>query len=250
MYALSLVVPCYNEARRFPRDAFLAFLRQNTSVSLILVNDGSQDQTSAMLKELRQQMPDRVEVIDRQENRGKAETVREGILFALQQPVPADIVGFWDADLATPLEAVFDMVPVLESRPEIQMVFGARVKLLGRRIQRRAIRHYLGRIFATTVSVLLQLPIYDSQCGAKLFRYRPDLEQIFNDPFISRWVFDVEILARWIRLNGFDQKRVEQTIYEYPLKQWEDIEGSKVKPYDFLVAFGDVVRIWGRYLRH
>ena len=146
---------------------------------LILVNDGSRDNTAITLERVQQQAPERVFIIDRKENKGKAETVREGMLYGLRLSPGPEVIGFWDADLATPLEAVFDLLPILENRANVQMVFGARVSLLGRKILRNPARHYLGRIFATTVSWMLKLPIYDTQCGAKLFRASSQLETIW-----------------------------------------------------------------------
>lgn len=244
---ICLVIPCYNEAQRFPAQTVLTFLSQNPNISLILSDDGSNDGTSVVLHSVAARIPGRVHVLDRAENHGKAETVREGLLHALSLPAQPEIIGFWDADLATPLPAVFDMLPILERRPEIQMIFGARVNLLGRSIRRSVIRHYLGRIFATTVSVMLDLPIYDSQCGAKLFRVGSHTKHLFAESFSSRWVFDVEIIARWIRLNNFDREAIKSTIYEFPLHSWADVGGSKVKPYDFIKAFLDVLRIHRRY---
>jgi dolichyl-phosphate beta-glucosyltransferase len=243
---LVLVVPCYNEAARFQVHRFQTFLTEHPGISLVLVNDGSRDETIRVLESVRKGFEDRVHIVDRQENRGKGESVREGLLYALELG-QAGIAGFWDADLATPLEAIFDMLPILEEKPQIQMVFGARVNLLGRHIERQALRHYLGRIFATTVSWMLSLPIYDTQCGAKLFRATPQLRDLCREPFITRWVFDVELLARWLRLNRFDHQLVKTTIYEFPLHSWEDVAGSKVKPKDFFLAFVDVVRIYRRY---
>jgi hypothetical protein len=201
------------------------------------------------LERVRQMAPAQVRVVDRQVNRGKAESVREGMLAALEIP-GVDIIGFWDADLATPLDAVYDMLKVLEKRPGVRMLFGSRVNLLGRNIRRTPARHYLGRVFATVVSMMLQLPLYDTQCGAKLFRVAPELGELMREPFSSRWVFDVEIVARWIRWNRFDREKVRQTIYEMPLDAWEDVGGSKVKPADFFKAFVDLFRIYQRYLQY
>ena len=249
MLSAAIVVPCYNEASRLPVAHFREYLQQHPNLSFVLVNDGSSDDTSATLKQVQQGLENQVHVIDRAENRGKGESVREGMLYALDNLSP-EVVGFWDADLATPLEAIGDLRPLLEQHPEVQMVFGSRVNLLGRHIKRQTVRHYLGRIFATSVSVMLRLPIYDTQCGAKLFRATPDLKHILSEgPFITRWVFDVELIARWIRFNRFAMDRVRQSIYEFPLYRWEDVGGSKVKPHDFLKAFVDVVRIYWTYLK-
>ncbi|MEO8099708.1 MAG: glycosyltransferase [Acidobacteriota bacterium] len=247
MLSTVLVIPCYNEAKRFPVARIDQFLEQNPNISLILANDGSRDETVQVLQRLQNGHPHRIRILDRAVNRGKAETVREGMLAGLDGSSPPEVLGYWDADLATPLEAVFDMVSLLETQPALQMVFGARVNLLGRQIRRRATRHYLGRIFATVVSTMLGMPIYDTQCGAKLFRVGPALRELYEEPFSSRWVFDVEIIARWIRVNRFDREQVKQTIYEYPLHAWEDVGGSKVKPYDFILAFFDILRIYRRY---
>jgi dolichyl-phosphate beta-glucosyltransferase len=129
------------------------------------------------------------------------------------------------------------------------MVFGSRIRLLGRHVHRRAVRHYLGRVFATVVSLMLRLPIYDTQCGAKIFRVTPALSQVLSQPFISRWVFDVEIIARFIVLSDRDPQPLHDSVYEFPLEKWEDVAGSKVKPGDFLLAFLDTFRIRQKYLR-
>ena len=241
-----IVVPCYNEAHRLRKDTFREFIANSHGITLLFVDDGSQDATLAVLEEVRRGYPGRVQVLHKEPNAGKGDAVRQGMLEALQRPEAA-VVGFWDADLATPLDAIDDLLQILLDRPEIQMVFGSRVKLLGRDVERRPIRHYLGRIFATVVSVLLRMPIYDTQCGAKLFRATPELRQVLSEPFSSRWVFDVELLARFIRLHG-SVETCRTTIYEFPLLVWRDVAGSKVKAMDFVRAFRDVGKIYRRYL--
>jgi dolichyl-phosphate beta-glucosyltransferase len=246
-YRVSLVVPCYNEAHRLNTTAFRQFLEENGTTRLLFVDDGSRDETFHVLEGLRGGHEWQAQVLRCGRNRGKAEAVRLGVMTALDR-YEQDMIGYWDADLATPLDAVDDFLCILDRHPEVEMIFGARVKLLGRHVERRAARHYLGRIFATTVSTALGLAIYDTQCGAKLFRVTPELRQAFAEPFLSKWVFDVEIIARFLRLHGEDRKRMEQAIYEFPLQAWEDVQGSKVRPKDFFTAFWDVVRIYRKYL--
>lgn len=246
-YRLSLIVPCYNEASRLKVEEFRAFLSEPGCTRFVFVDDGSTDGTADALEALRHGFENRVEILRCPVNGGKAEAVRLGLLHCLRT-LSQDFVGFWDADLATPLETIPRFLAILEGSPEIQMVFGARVKLLGRSVIRKESRHYLGRVFATVVSWMLKLPIYDTQCGAKIFRANDSLIQVLDRPFLSRWVFDVEILARFLRIYQGNTAAFAHAIYEYPLESWTDIEGSKVRPKDFLTAILDVVRIRRTYL--
>jgi dolichyl-phosphate beta-glucosyltransferase len=246
-HRVSLVIPCFNEALRLDVPRFQQYLARNSRTQILFVDDGSTDNTVHVLESVRAGYEDCTGILRCGRNKGKAEAVRFGINDALDN-FQQEIVGYWDADLATPLDAVGSFSSILDSRPEIEMVFGSRVKLLGRHVERRAARHYLGRIFATVVSQMLRLPIYDTQCGAKLFRVTPETRKIFAEPFLSKWVFDVEIIARYLELNGNDPKHLEQIIYEYPLEIWVDIPGSKVRPKDFLKAIQDLFRIQRKYL--
>jgi dolichyl-phosphate beta-glucosyltransferase len=245
----TVVVPCYNEANRLRLDAFGVFLnsRASRNVELLFVNDGSRDATLSVLQALRSQFPDKVRLLDKQPNGGKAEAVRHGMLHAIYSG-EAEFTGFWDADLATPLTQIPDLAAMLVERPELMMVFGARVRLLGRAIHRQLLRHYLGRCFATVASMALRLPIYDTQCGAKLFRITPELKNALADPFQSRWIFDVELLARFQSMHKGQPHLLKEQIYEYPLPEWTDVAGSKVESGDFFKAFGELLRIYRRYL--
>jgi dolichyl-phosphate beta-glucosyltransferase len=240
-----IVVPCYNEGLRLRVDEFQRFLCES-QIRFVFVDDGSRDNTLARVESLRAKAGDRVVSLRCPVNRGKAEAVRLGVNYALEQD--AEHVGYWDADLATPLSAIPEFLTVLAERTDLDMVFGSRVKLLGRQVNRRASRHYLGRVFATVASVVLRIPIYDTQCGAKIFRVCPETRDLFTEPFLTRWIFDVELLARYIRRLGLPALAAER-IYEFPLHSWEDVDGSKVKPSDFFVALRDVLRIYSKYMR-
>ncbi len=239
-----VTIPCYNESKRLKISKFQEFIESHDNINFIFVNDGSRDNTLSEVERLRDQYQERIKVIDFKKNKGKAEAVRQGILLSLESN--PDIVGFWDADLATPLSEILNLLSVYEQRPEMKWVFGARVKLLGRQIKRNEIRHYFGRVFATFASIILKLPVYDTQCGAKLFRNDSLLKQLLQDKFKSKWIFDVEIIARLIRASGFDAPR--DIIFEYPLHKWENVPDSKLKYSDFIIAAHDLFRIW-LYLR-
>jgi glycosyltransferase involved in cell wall biosynthesis len=242
-----MIVPCYNEGARLQGSRFLDFADAHRDIHFLFVNDGSKDNTISVLQDLKAGREDRIHILDLPHNMGKAEAVRHGILSAMQQS-NSTYVGFWDADLATPLAAIPEFMALLTDKSNLQMVFGARVRLLGREVKRKAIRHYLGRVFASVVSISLRLPIYDTQCGAKLFRASPELAEILREPFLSRWVFDVEILARYIAMHNGKTWYLRQSIYELPLTRWDDVAGSKVRPGDFFKAFFDVLRIYRRYI--
>jgi glycosyltransferase involved in cell wall biosynthesis len=240
-----LVVPCYNEAHRLDVDAFRRFRLDGHQIEFCFVNDGSGDGTLSILESLRAEDPARFSVVNLERNQGKAEAVRRGVTASFDR---ADYIGFWDADLATPLTELPSFIDVLNRRKEKQMVFGARVRLLGREISRRPARHYVGRVGATLISSSLGLAIYDTQCGAKLFRPSETIREVFATPFLSRWLFDVEIIARYVQRAGRDA--AAGAIYELPINVWHDVKGSKVRPLDFLRALRDLHKIRRAYNSH
>jgi hypothetical protein len=152
-------------------------------------------------------------------------------------------VGFWDADLATPLDAVRDFLNVAEIKPEMEVLLGSRVLLMGRDIRRKATRHYLGRVFATAASLTLGIPVYDTQCGAKVFRATDAIAGVFARPFRSAWIFDVEILSRYLNLPDDDGPPRRARIYELAVSAWHDIPGSRLRPSDFVRAMFELLII-------
>lgn len=221
-----VVVPCFNEAARLDGAA----LREVATVAdrVVLVDDGSTDATAARLAELAAGMPG-AEVLELVTNRGKGEAVRHGL-----RALAADcaVVGYLDADLATPVAELRRLKDVLAARPDCQAVLASRVALLGHSVQRRAVRHYLGRLYATGASLALGVPVYDTQCGAKLFRTNDALRSALAVPFPDRWSFDVELLARLLHpANGVTPVRPDELL-ELPLTEWRDVAGSKLRPLD------------------
>jgi glycosyltransferase involved in cell wall biosynthesis len=243
-----IVVPCYNEARRLNMRAIQDYGRRTEIAELLFVDDGSRDETPDLLAHLHRNNPRRFSYINLQPNGGKAEAVRQGVLAALQSN--PDYVGFWDADLATPLADIESFARVLDQRPDIEMVIGTRMRLLGHRVERQRLRYWLGRLFANTASLALGVRVFDTQCGAKLFRATPSLPQLFARPFLTRWIFDVEILARLAQLRrGSATAGLRQVVYELPLDSWHDVAGSTLKRGDFAKAIGELAKIYWTYLR-
>lgn len=241
MVKTAIVIPCYNESERFQVKAFADYISINNNIYFIFVNDGSTDNTRDILSGLYDSYQDRILCIDFEKNYGKAEAVRRGILKALEMDFKN--IGYFDADLSAPLCFINKFCELLD-RPDTMIVMGARVKLLGRKVERRAFRHYLGRIFAASVSIVLEVPVYDTQCGAKIFKNTRDLNKIFSRPFIVSWIFDVEILARFKLLKWNESKKwIEESVIEYPLEEWIHIPGSHLKFIHYFKALLDLIKI-------
>ena len=242
----TIVIPCYNEAERLDPGAFSQFAARH-DIDFLFVDDGSTDSTRQTLDGLRESRPDRITVVSLERNVGKAEAVRRGLLAACESS--PSYVGFWDADLATPLDDILAFKDLLDRRSDIDMVFGSRVNLLGRNVHRRLARHYMGRVFATAAATVLGVGIYDTQCGAKLFRASPWFIDRLREPFIGGWIFDVEIIAREVRARrASGMPPVSRIIYEYPLMEWRDIAGSKIKPIDWIKVGISLGRIYLKYI--
>lgn len=238
-----IIIPCYNEATRLPVDDFRAYMRVHPDVHFCFVDDGSKDNTRSVLEQLQSENPVQVEALILPKNLGKAGAVRAGMLHKTAGSYL--YLGYLDADLATPLPAIQDLQNQLEQQPSLDLVLGSRIKILGKDIQRDAFRHYVGRIIATCISVVLQLPVYDSQCGAKLFRSR-SVAGLFQEPFLSPWLFDVELLARLIRLYGRDEL-LRGKVAEMPLRQWIEQHDSRVKLTYFFKLWYELYRIYQTY---
>lgn len=245
MPKIFIIIPVYNEALRLDKELYLKHLQQNANQQILFVNDGSTDNTIAVIEELRQMANGQIHTLSLNLNQGKAEAIRSGILKIKEKKKDADFFGYIDADLATPLSQIQYIVDVFNENPITQIALGSRVQMMGYDIQRKQSRHYLGRIFATYVSFLFGFKIYDTQCGAKFFRANEQNYSLFKEKFSSRWFFDIEILIRFLKLKNQDS--FEKEIIEVPLKKWHEQGDSKLKWTDFALSPIELFKIKHRY---
>jgi glycosyltransferase involved in cell wall biosynthesis len=215
-------------------------LTADDRVSLVLVDDGSTDGTPELLRSI-EHVTSGVTVITLPRNGGKGEAVRAGLVSA--SAANPSWLGYVDADMATPASEILRLLDIATSTPRVDVVLGSRVALLGRDVERSAFRHYTGRVFATFASLVLAKAVYDTQCGAKLFRRTDAFDQAIVAPFRSRWAFDVELLGR-LESAGVDATR----FWEEPLLVWHDISGSRRTLVASIRTSAELLPIW-RYLR-
>jgi len=240
-FQLCIVIPCYNEEKRLNIANYSSFLSKNEHVLICFVNDGSNDNTLIVLNQIKSSFPNNVAVISMEKNSGKAETVRTGFVHC-NANYNFQKIAYLDADLATTLEECLEISEYINS--EIVIAFGSRISKIDTIIERKTVRHYIGRIIATLISNQLKLHIYDTQCGCKVFNKELS-EKVFTDKFISKWLFDVEIFHRIINLYSVDQMRL--IAREIPLKSWIDFDESKVKMTYFFKLWLDLYQIHKMY---
>lgn len=240
-FDICIVIPCYNERKYFLFKDYCNFLKEHPNVLLCFVNDGSTDDTLKVLIDLNNEFSKQVEVISYRKNLGKAEAVRKGVLHC-NDKFNHTYIAYLDADLATPLQECLRLTEYFNK--DIIFCFGSRILKIGSVIERKRYRFLIGRGIATLISELLLLKVYDTQCGCKLFTKKLSA-QLFSEPFISKWLFDVEIFFRMLELYG--KERALTKMLEVPLNKWTDRGESKVRFTYFFSLFVDLYKIKRRY---
>lgn len=243
MQKTCIVVPCYNEADRLEKSCFLDFAASHSHISFLFIDDGSTDSTTVLLNDLKQQNPTQFNYLTRKENLGKASSVREGILKCTEWQ-QFDFIGYLDADLATPLSEIDFLLQHFEQSPELVLIFGSRKKKANNHIYRNTIRHIMGRVYAAFLTKTLRLNIYDTQCGAKIFR-TAEAKMLFKDAFIGRWLFDVELFCRLKKIHG---KNTRFLFHEVALREWVEKGHSRIRLMDLFLLPVQTVQIFLRYL--
>lgn len=210
----SIVIPAYNESSRLPAtlEQVFAYLEScRCAYEVIVVNDGSLDNTQEVVEGLQPQYP-HLRVVTFPLNRGKGAAVRAGVMDAL-----GELVLFNDADGSTPIEELAKLAEAIERGADIAI--GSRALYsTTTKVTTNWHRKFMGRIFNTIVNILILPKVADTQCGFKLFK--KDLaKRIFAVQRADRFSFDVEVL--------FLARRFNARIAEIPVN-WHNVPGSKV----------------------
>ena len=242
-FDLIIVIPCYNEAERLKVAQYKHFLKKHQRVLLCFVNDGSDDDTEIVLQKIKNAYPSQVFLISQAKNTGKAEAVRVGVLKCAKE-FYTNKIAYLDADLSTSLKECVKMSKKISSNT--YFVFGSRIAKLDSTINRKHYRFFIGRCIATLISRQLKLKIYDTQCGCKIFK-QPLAVFLFQEQFISRWLFDVELFHRLIAIYG--RTKLKSIAKEIPLQYWSDTDDSKVPFSYFFKLWSDLRNIGKTYTR-
>jgi len=226
----SIVIPAYNESARLGTtlEKVLAYVRrQGWDAEVIVVNDGSRDNTAEIVRALAEKNP-AVRLVENPGNRGKGYSVRNGILNAR-----GDIVAFSDADLSSPIEELPKLLDALAAGADIAI--GSRWLRAELQTQRQSLhRQIFGRIFNLLLRIILGLQFKDTQCGFKAFTRRA-AQTILPLQRIERWGFDPEILFL-ARKFGF---RVDEVAV-----LWGHSGGTRINPLiDGARMFQEMLRV-------
>ena len=238
MSKIAVIIPCYNEALRLQTEEFTRFVLAQTDVVLLFVNDGSNDQTDALLEKMKESVPGRIQVLSLPANKGKANAVRQGILMAIAEGEFSHI-GYLDADLSTSASELYRLYQYAQTN-QYDYVLGSRVKLLNTTIERSFSRHIAGRMIATLIDSRYRLGVYDTQCGAKCFTLEL-ARQFVEQSFFTKWFFDVEILLR-IRKNQPPSRGAE-----IPLTAWKDPGNSSISFFSFPLVVKEIYSLFTHY---
>ena len=214
---IAVIVPCYNEEKRLKVSAFQSFVQENTDYHFYFVDDGSIDDTYIILYDSFKHHP-RATVLRTNINLGKGEAIR----YAVKRIECEEFkrIAFIDADLEIPLSQLFELHKAFDLTPELLACLSTRndsglssvspVRRFGSSIIRKISSYLIG----------FKIPIRDTQCGCKMFSV--NVLDVFDDPFISSWLFDIEIILR-LRDNYDNEGNL---IKQIPLHNLNTVDGK------------------------
>jgi dolichyl-phosphate beta-glucosyltransferase len=229
-HTYSIVIPAYNESQRIAAslDKIVAYIaEQQWGAEIIVVNDGSRDNTAEIVREYSRKNP-AVKLLENPGNRGKGYTVRNGVMHA-----HGDIILFTDADLSSPIQESRKLFAAIDRGADV--TFGSRWLQAELQTERQPLyRQVFGRIFNLLLRIILGLKYKDTQCGFKAFT-RKAAYQIFSRQMIDRWGFDPEVL--------FLAEKFGLKVAEVPV-EWAHDNRSKINPVvDGFKMFTEMLRV-------
>ncbi|WP_396143850.1 glycosyltransferase [Flavobacterium sp.] len=235
---IGVVIPCYNEEKRLLSEEFKKFVNSNLSYHLCFVNDGSKDNTLDVLYDLKKQNEGRISVYNCEQNGGKAEAVRLGMLHLAKQQ-QFDYIGFLDADLSTNFEDFDSLVDTIKDS-NFKIVSGSRITRMGADIEKESARAIISKTINFIIRKTLGMDFKDTQCGAKIMT-KDVVEDTFQTKFLTKWLFDVEIFMRMRKKYGLETART--LLCEKPLDRWVHMDGSKLSFKDSFKILGQIGQI-------
>jgi glycosyltransferase involved in cell wall biosynthesis len=211
---LTIVVPAFNEANRLPATLprFASFCEARPNTDVLIVNDGSADNTGAVIDAFAREHP-AVRAIHNARNHGKGYALRQGVMDAR-----SEWILLTDADLSTPLEEI-DKLFTAVGRTGASIAIGSRAidrRVVG--VRQSAPREWSGRFFNVVMRTVTGLPFRDTQCGFKLYR-REAAHIVFPRQRLDGFAADVENLMA-ARVHGLG-------VVEVPVR-WDNVEGTRV----------------------
>jgi DNA-binding response OmpR family regulator len=235
---IGVVIPCYNEEKRLLSEEFKKFVNSNLSYHLCFVNDGSKDNTLDVLYDLKKQNEGRISVYNCEQNGGKAEAVRLGMLHLAKQQ-QFDYIGFLDADLSTNFEDFDSLVDTIKDS-NFKIVSGSRITRMGADIEKESARAIISKTINFIIRKTLGMDFKDTQCGAKIMT-KDVVEDTFQTKFLTKWLFDVEIFMRMRKKYGLETAKT--LLCEKPLDRWVHMDGSKLSFKDSFKILGQIGQI-------
>lgn len=234
---LSVVVPAYNESRMISEtlrrlNAFLSL--KEWEWEIIVSNDGSKDDTSAIVRSIIEARKDsKIKLVDLPKNQGKGAAVKVGVLKA-----EGEFILVSDADLSTPIKEVEKFLSVLQAQADVATATRV-IRVPGADVQQSFKRFVAGRIFNQLVRIITKLSMTDTQCGFKCFKKEP-AKQIFKQLTLERFGFDVEALLL--------AKKQGYRVKEVPV-MWKEGRESKVNLVkDSIAMVGELFYLRKKYL--
>jgi len=234
---IAVVIPVFNEHSRSSGQ----YLESLTDIDwdMILVNDGSTDQSLEMLRKL-ESAHSNVKVLNLPQNQGKAEAIRAGFNNLLSSHSNYDYIGFLDADGAiSKLDSrrIIHLVNLKIGVEGFDCIWTSRVGLSGRNIQRTMFRFYVSRLIRTIIGIRHRHLPYDTQSGFKVFKFSEELKLTLDKKFETKWFPDVELLLR-LGTSGRNY-----LIWEEPLNLWQEIGQSSLRFSKFPLILVEIVRV-------